>query len=58
MKLNHLMIVGDGVQRIVDITHVPIPEVVDALIGVAWDEETAGQIKDHLRDDDLLEPPR
>lgn len=46
MKLNELIIVGDAVERISVITATyDIPAIVDALIGIAWDEEVAAQIK-------------
>lgn len=46
MKLNHLILVADAVERISEITETnDIPEIVDALVGIAWDEEDAGQIK-------------
>jgi hypothetical protein len=45
MKLNHLILIGDAVEKIHELTNTDIPDIVDALTGVAWDEEDAGQIK-------------
>lgn len=46
MKLNHIIIAGDAVERISEITGTnDIPAIVDALIGIAWDEEDANEIK-------------
>ena len=52
MKLNHLILVADAVGRISEITEThDIPAIVDALTGIAWDEEEAGQIKTYHNDD-------
>ena len=54
MKTNKLVLVADAVERISDITGTDdIPAIVDALIGVAWDEEEASEIKQyHSREDE------
>lgn len=52
MKLNELILVADAVERISKITETDdIPAIVDALVGLAWDEEDAGQIKAYHRED-------
>lgn len=45
MKLDHLILIGDAVEKIHELTETHIPDIVDALTGIAWDEEDAGQIK-------------
>ena len=46
MKNNHLTLVADAVERISEITGTYDPiAIVDALIGIAWHEEDADQIK-------------
>ena len=54
MKTNKLVLVADAVERISDITGTDdIEAVVNALIGVAWDEEEASEIKEyHSNDED------
>jgi hypothetical protein len=54
MKTNKLVLVADAVERISDITGTDdIEAVVNALIGVAWDEEEASEIKQyHSNDED------
>ena len=53
MKTNKLVLVADAVERISDITGTDdIPAIVDALIGVAWDEEEASEIKEYHSNDD------
>jgi 2-methylisocitrate lyase-like PEP mutase family enzyme len=52
MKLNHLILVADAVERISEITETnDIPAIVDALTGIAWDEKDAGQIKTYHNED-------
>ena len=45
MKVKHLILIGDAVEKFHDLTETDIPDIVDALTGIAWDEEDAGQIK-------------
>ena len=54
MKTNKVVLVADAVERISDITGTDNTEaIVDALIGVAWDEEEASKIKQyHSNDED------
>ena len=54
MKTNKVILVADAVERISDITGTDnIEAIVDALIGVAWDEEEASEIKQyHSNDED------
>jgi hypothetical protein len=53
MKTNKLVLVADAVERISNITGTDdIPAIVDALIGVAWDEEEASEIKQYHSDND------
>jgi 2-methylisocitrate lyase-like PEP mutase family enzyme len=52
MKLNHLILVADAIERISEITETnDIPTIVDALTGIAWDEEEAGEIKAYHNED-------
>ena len=53
MKLNHLILIGNAVEKIHELTETDIPDIVDALTGIAWDEEDAGQIKAYHADDNL-----
>lgn len=54
MKLNHLILIGDAVEKIHELTETDIPDIVDALTGIAWDEEDAGQIKAYHADEDYM----
>lgn len=45
MKLNHLILIGDAVEKIHVLTETDIPDIVDSLTGIAWDQEDAGQLK-------------
>jgi len=52
MKNNILYIVCDAVERISDATETDdIPAIVNALIGIAWDDEEASQIKKYHSED-------
>jgi len=51
MKLNKLVCVGDAVERLAELTDTTIPEIVEALTGVCFDEEEAGQIKRYHQDE-------
>jgi 2-methylisocitrate lyase-like PEP mutase family enzyme len=52
LKLNRLILVADAVERISNITATDnIPAIVDALVGIAWDEEDARQIKAYHNED-------
>ena len=53
-SLKSLYLLADAVERISEITETNIPDIVDALIGVAWDEEDASEIKQyHSSEEDL-----
>jgi len=53
-NLNKLILLSDLVERLSEITDTTIPEVVDALEGVCWDEEDSGRIKEyHSSEDDV-----
>lgn len=41
----HLVSIYKAVRKVCAITGADVSEVVDALTGLAWDEEDAGQIK-------------
>ena len=45
MKLNHLTIFADAIEKIHLITGIDIPDIVDALTDTVFDEEDASQIK-------------
>ena len=50
MTLNELMRIGNAIAEISDATHIHDEEaIIDALIGVAWDEEDAGQLRNHYK---------
>ena len=53
MKLNKLILIVDAVERISNITETnDIPAVIDALIGLAWDDEEASDIKQYCANDE------
>ena len=53
MKLNQFILVADAIEKINDVTGTDnIEEIVDALTGVAFSEEEAGQIKRYHAYDD------
>lgn len=54
MKINRLILIAEAVERISTLTQTnDIPSIVDALTGVAWDEEDASEIKAyHSGEDD------
>ena len=53
MKTNKLVLVADAVERISDVTGTDdIEAIVDALSGVAWDEEEASEIIQYHSNDD------
>ena len=52
MKLNHLILIGDAVEKIHMLTETHIPDIVDALTGVAWNQEEADKIKDYHANDE------
>ena len=45
VKLNKLIRLGDAIETIANETDSTIPELVEGLIGICWDEEDAGQLK-------------
>lgn len=52
MKLNDLILVADAVERISKLTETnDIPAIVDALAGLAWDDEDAGKILAYHNED-------
>lgn len=46
MKLNHLIVVDEAIEKISAITETPYSVLVSALTSVAFDEETAGELKE------------
>ena len=47
------MLLADAVEKISEITGADdIPKITRSLIGVAWDEEDAGEIISYLQEDD------
>ena len=40
-----------GLEHIADSCDVPMDELIDALTGIAWDEEEAGELKDMISDE-------
>ena len=53
MKLNELDQISDAIETICKITcnltDTDINEIIDNLIGIAWSEEDASEIKEYLR---------
>ena len=47
MKLNDLIQIGDTVERLSEFTNTTIPDLVDALTGLAWNEEEAELLKEY-----------
>ncbi len=52
MKIRKLCKIVTGLEHIADAQDTCIPEIVDALIGVCFDEEEAGQIKAYIADEE------
>jgi hypothetical protein len=52
MKIRKLCIIVAGLEHIADAQDACIPEIVDALVGVCFDEEEAGQIKAYIADEE------
>lgn len=50
MKLNHLHLIEEGIERIAAVTGTDTAEIIEALTGVAWDEEDAGGIREFMID--------
>lgn len=54
MKLNKIILIGDLVERLSEYTDTDILDIVDALTGLCWDEEDAGNIRYyHTNEDDI-----
>ena len=51
MKNNELYKIQDAVEVISEITDANYEEIIDALVPLCWDEETAGDIKFSMIDD-------
>ena len=47
MKLNKLIRIGDAVELISEQTDSTIPDIIEGLTGICWDEEDAGRITDY-----------
>jgi len=45
MKLNKIHVVTDGLDKIIAVCDGEVDDVIDALVGVCWDEEDAGALK-------------
>ena len=45
MEMREIILVADAIEKITELTDTTIPEVVDALTGLCFDEESAGDIK-------------
>lgn len=50
MKLNHLHLIEEGIERIAAVTDTDTTEIIEALTGVAWNEEDAGRIREFMID--------
>lgn len=50
MTLNELLRIGNAISDISDATHIHDEEaIIDALLGVAWDEEDAGRLRTYYK---------
>lgn len=58
MKLNHLHLLEGGIKRIATVTDTDTAEIIEALTGVAWDEEDAVSIREFMIDALADEPRR
>ena len=54
MKLNHLITVADAMERIAETQDTTMVEIIDALVGVCFDEEEAGQLKRYIADEEYV----
>lgn len=45
MKLNELLLLESALNTVADVTETEVSVIIDALVGIAWDEEDAGRIK-------------
>ena len=52
MKLNKLNLLGDSLEIISNLTNESVTTIIDALVGVCFSEEDAGELKEHFRDYD------
>ena len=52
MNARKLCKVVTGLEHLADAQDVYIPDLVDALVGVCFDEEEAGQIKAYIADEE------
>lgn len=53
MKLNDVILIGDAIYRIAERTDTPIPEIIDALTGICWDDGGAEKLRHyHSYDED------
>ena len=49
MQQNEIIVLLNAIKKIQKITKTDPSEIIDALIGIAWDEETSGQLKYRIR---------
>lgn len=52
MNIRKLCKIETGLQHLEDAQDVPMIEIVEALIGVCFDEEEAGEVKAHMSDEE------
>jgi hypothetical protein len=52
MKLNHLIIISDALERVAEVQDTAMVEIIDALVGVCFDEEEAEQLKRYMADEE------
>ena len=51
MDIRNLCKIVTGLEHLADVQDTCIPDIVDALIGVCFDEEEAGEIKAYIADE-------
>jgi hypothetical protein len=52
MKLNHLIIIADALERVAEVQDTAMVEIIDALVGVCFDEEESGELKHYIADEE------
>jgi hypothetical protein len=51
MNLNTLIVLEQGIDKIAQATGCKLTEIIDALTGIAWDEEDASKLREYVIDD-------
>lgn len=51
MNIREKCKIETGLDHIADARDVCVSDIIDALIGICWDEEEAGELKAHISDE-------